>query len=155
MLHKTWVFDPRTAGLVLQIRLCCMVRDHIPELCRYFKYYTMILGRGGKCNIFLYLRFMGPCIANIFQNKANKMQLLHGLFIPGNYSTYFGCYFHPLSRAQTTVSTASGIYHTVTGTCHYRGRGGTAGSSNSSTIAADNSKGVTNTRCCRYSCLCS
>jgi hypothetical protein len=26
-------------------------------------------------------------------------------------------------------------------------------SSNSSTIAADNSNGVTNTRCCRYSCL--
>ena len=28
-------------------------------------------------------------------------------------------------------------------------------SSNSSTIAADSSNGVTNTRCCRYSCLCS
>jgi hypothetical protein len=28
-------------------------------------------------------------------------------------------------------------------------------SSNSSTIAADSNNGVTNTRCCRYSCLCS
>jgi len=28
-------------------------------------------------------------------------------------------------------------------------------SSNTSTIAADNSNGVTNTRCCRYSYLCS
>jgi hypothetical protein len=27
--------------------------------------------------------------------------------------------------------------------------------SNSSTIAADSSNGVTNTRCCRYSCMCS
>jgi hypothetical protein len=27
--------------------------------------------------------------------------------------------------------------------------------SNSSTIAADSSKGVTNTRCCRYGCMCS
>jgi hypothetical protein len=31
----------------------------------------------------------------------------------------------PSSRAQTTVSTASGICHTVTAICHYRGRIGT------------------------------
>jgi hypothetical protein len=44
---------------------------------------------------------------------SNKMQLLHSLFIPGNCSTCFGCYFHPSSGAHTTVSTASGICHTV------------------------------------------
>jgi hypothetical protein len=34
-------------------------------------------------------------------------------------------YIHPSSGAQTTVSTASGICHTVTATCRYHGRVGT------------------------------
>jgi len=50
---------------------------------------------------------------------------LHSLFISGNCSTCFGCYLHPSSGAHTTVSTASGICHTVTATCRYRGRVGT------------------------------
>jgi hypothetical protein len=50
---------------------------------------------------------------------------LHILFISGNSSTCFGWYFHLSSRAHTTVSTASGICHTVTATCRYRGRVGT------------------------------
>jgi hypothetical protein len=50
---------------------------------------------------------------------------LRSLFISGNYSTRFGWYFHPPSGAHTTVSTASGICHTVTAICLYRGRGGT------------------------------
>jgi hypothetical protein len=50
---------------------------------------------------------------------------LHNLFISGNSSTCFGWYFHPSSEAHTTVSTASGICHTVTATCRYRGRVGT------------------------------
>ena len=51
--------------------------------------------------------------------------MLHGLFISGNCSTCFGWYFHPSSGAHTTVSTASGICHTVTAICRYRGRVGT------------------------------
>jgi hypothetical protein len=50
---------------------------------------------------------------------------LHNLFMCGNYSTCFGWYFHPSSVAHTTVSTASGICHTVTANCRYRGRVGT------------------------------
>jgi hypothetical protein len=50
---------------------------------------------------------------------------LHSLFISGNCSTCFGWYFHPPSGAHTTVSTASGICHTVTAICRYRGRVGT------------------------------
>jgi hypothetical protein len=50
---------------------------------------------------------------------------LNGLFISGNCSTCFGSYFHPSSGAHTTVSTASGICHTVTAICRYRGRVGT------------------------------
>jgi hypothetical protein len=50
---------------------------------------------------------------------------LHSLFISGNCSTYVGWYFHPSSGEHTTVSTASGICHTVTAICRYRGRVGT------------------------------
>jgi len=50
---------------------------------------------------------------------------LHSLFISGNCSTCFEWYLHPSSRTHTTVSTASGICHTVTATCCYRGRVGT------------------------------
>ena len=47
---------------------------------------------------------------------------LHSLFISGNCSTCFGGYLHPSSGAHTTVSTASGICHTVTATCRHRER---------------------------------
>jgi hypothetical protein len=47
---------------------------------------------------------------------------LHSLFISGKCSTCFVWYLHPLSGAQTTVSTASGICHTVTVTCRCGGR---------------------------------
>jgi hypothetical protein len=50
---------------------------------------------------------------------------LHSLFIFGNCSTCFGWYFHPSSGVNTTVSTASGICHTVTAFCRYHGRAGT------------------------------
>jgi hypothetical protein len=49
----------------------------------------------------------------------------HSLFISGNCSACFGWYFHPSSGAHTTVSTASGICHTVTAISRYRGRVGT------------------------------
>jgi hypothetical protein len=45
---------------------------------------------------------------------------LHSLFISVNCSTCFGWYFHPSSGAQATVSTASGICHTVTAIFRYR-----------------------------------
>jgi len=41
---------------------------------------------------------------------------LHSLFISGNCSTCFAWYHHPSSGVHTTVSTASGICHTVTAT---------------------------------------
>jgi hypothetical protein len=44
---------------------------------------------------------------------------LHSLFISGNCSTCYGWYYHSSSGAQTTVSAASGICHTVTATCRY------------------------------------
>jgi hypothetical protein len=105
-----------------------------------------------------------------------QVATLHSLFISWNCSTCFGWYFHPSSGAHTTVSTASGICHTVTAICPLSWKswnwlecavGGvrhpqhtqtgsrchpqhTQTSSSSCTIAADSSNGVTNTRCCRY-----
>jgi hypothetical protein len=56
------------------------------------------------------LTFMGPCIISIFQYISNKMQrytvylhLENALHVSGGTSTH-----------HTTVSTASGICHTVT-----------------------------------------
>ena len=60
-----------------------------------------------------------------------KYATLHSLFISENCSTCFGWYHHPSSGTHTTVSTASGICHTVTATCRYR--------SNTPTIAAGSS----------------
>ena len=74
------------------------------------------------------LTFIGSCIVSIFQYTILYIQqdaTLHSLFVSGNCSTYFGWYFHPSSGAQTTVSTASGICHTVIAICRYRGRVGT------------------------------
>ena len=50
---------------------------------------------------------------------------LYTVYLSGNCSTRFGWYFHPSSGAETTVSTASGICHTVTAICRCRGRVGT------------------------------
>jgi hypothetical protein len=95
------------------------------------------------------LTFMGPCIISIFQYICNKMQLYTvylyletALHVSGGTST------HHQERIQlylqylvfVTPLPLSGVRHPQqTQTC-----------SNSSTIAADSSNGVTNTRCCRY-----
>ena len=50
---------------------------------------------------------------------------LHSLFYLETALHVSGGTFHPSSGAYTTVSTASGISHTVTATCRYRGRVGT------------------------------
>src|SRR5215475_12171267 len=60
-------------------------------------------------------------IPMVYPTRCNIIQFV--LF--GNCSTCFEWYFHPSSGAQTTVTTASGIFHTVTDICRYRGRVGT------------------------------
>jgi hypothetical protein len=62
--------------------------------------------------------FMGKCIVSI----SKKMQRYTVYLYLETCSTRFGRYFHPSSGAHTTVSTASGICHTVTAICRYRGR---------------------------------
>ena len=59
--------------------------------------------------------------SNIYRQDAT----LHSLFMSENFSKCFWWYHHPSSGAHTTVSTASGICHTLTVICLYRGRVGT------------------------------
>jgi hypothetical protein len=61
--------------------------------------------------------------SNIYPTNCNVTQFI---FI-WNCSTCFRWYHHPSSGVQTTVSTASGICHTVTAICRYCGRVGTLG----------------------------
>jgi len=56
--------------------------------------------------------------SNICPTRCNVTQFI----LSRKCSTCFGWYHHPSSGAQTTVSTASGICHTVTATCRYSGR---------------------------------
>jgi len=66
------------------------------------------------------MRDLGIPYCNIYSTRYNIKQFI----LSGNCSTCFGWYHHP-SGAQTTLSTASGICHSVTATCRYRGRVGT------------------------------
>jgi hypothetical protein len=87
---------------------------------------------------------MGPCIVSIFQYISNKIQrytvylyLETTLHVSGGTST------HHQERIQRFECAVGGVRHPQQ----------TQTSSNSSTIAAGSSNGVTNTRCCRYSCM--
>jgi hypothetical protein len=53
--------------------------------------------------------------SNIYPTRCKVTQSI----LSGNCSTCFRWYLHPSSGAQTTVSTASVICHTVTATCRY------------------------------------
>jgi len=75
------------------------------------------------------------------------MQLYIVYLFLENCPTYFGWYLHPSSGAHTTVFTVSGTCQTGTATCHYCGTG--------SAVAAGSSNGLTSTRYCKYSCICS
>ena len=68
---------------------------------------------------------MGTCIVSIFQYIFNKMQRYTVYLYLETALHVSGGTIHPSSGAHTTVSTASGIFHTVTAICSYRGRGGT------------------------------
>jgi hypothetical protein len=57
----------------------------------------------------------------VYPTRYNVTQFI----LSGNCSRCFRWYHHPPLEAQTPVSTASGICHTVTAICRYRGRIGT------------------------------
>jgi hypothetical protein len=94
------------------------------------------------------LKFMGPCIVSIFQYIFNKTQryslylyLETALHVSGATST------HHQERVQLYLQ------HLVFVTPLLLSAAIAQTGSNSSTIAADSSNGVTNTRCCRCSCM--
>jgi len=57
----------------------------------------------------------------MYPTRCNVTQFI----LSGNCCTCFEWYHHPSSGAQTTVSTAYGICHTVIAICRYHGRVGT------------------------------
>jgi hypothetical protein len=100
-------------------------------LCRVWVFFPPILTNisvGQQClTLFLLMWriWWAPNSIPIYSYNQQDVTL-HSLFISGNCSTYFGWYFHPASGAHTTVSTASGVCHTATAICRYRGRVGTS-----------------------------
>ena len=57
----------------------------------------------------------------MYPTRCNVTQFI----LSGNCSPYFGWYHHQSSGMQTTVSTASGICHSLIAICRCRGRVGT------------------------------
>jgi len=113
------------------------------------------------------LTFMSPCILSIFQYISNKMQRYTAYFIwkllymfrvapspiirKANDCIYNIWYFsHHYCYLPLSWKSWNWFECSVGGERHPQN---TQTSSNSSTIGADSSNGVTNTRCCRYSCM--
>jgi hypothetical protein len=82
--------------------------------------------------------FMGSCIVSIFQYISNKMQryTVH-LYLETALHVSDGTSTHHQERIQLYLQQLVFVTPVLL----------------SSTIAADSSTGVTNTRCCRYSCI--
>jgi hypothetical protein len=108
--------------------------------------------------VLLDLTFMGPCIVSIFQYISNKNQrytvylyLETALHVSGSTFTHHQervqLYLKHLVFVTPLLLSAAIVEEFGRHPQH------TQNSSNCSTIAADSSNGVTNTRCCRYSCM--
>jgi hypothetical protein len=95
-----------------------------------------------KCNKFFFLTFMGPCIVIIFQYISNKMQRYTVYFI---WKLLYMFRVVPPPIIRSANNCIYSIWYLSHRYCCLR--------SNSSTIATGSSNGLTNTRCCRYSCL--
>ena len=84
------------------------------------------------CKLLYMFRVLLPPAAIEYTTRCNVTQFI----VSGNCSTCFEWYLHSSSGAHTTVSTALSDRD-----CYLR------------LIAADSSNGLTNTRCCRCSCM--
>ena len=73
----------------------------------------------------IWFNVYGPVHRKYISLYIQKDATSQSLFISGNCTTCFGWYFHSSSGAHTIVSTPSGICHTVTAICRYRGGVGT------------------------------
>jgi hypothetical protein len=115
------------------------------------------------------LRFMDPCIVSIFQYISNRMQrnvtqfihiwkllYMFRVVLPPIIRSAYNCIYsiwylsHRYCYLPLSWKSWNGLECAVGGVRHPQN---TQIGSNSSTIAADSSNRVTNTRCCRYSCI--
>jgi hypothetical protein len=112
------------------------------------------------------LRFMCQCILSIFQYISNKMQrytmylyLETALHVSGGTSAHYQeriqLYLQHLVFVTSLLLSVAIVeeLEPVWVCCGWRKPHQTQTGSNSSTIATDSSNEVTNTRCCRYSCM--
>ena len=154
-IYSIWYIAAGSSNGVTNTRCCryCCLRSGCwvvvpPETCR-------AVSRSNKlCNIascWIYileyvktshLTFMGPCIVIIFQYIYKKIQRYTVYFI-WKLLSMFRVVLPPIIRS--AYNCIYSIWYLLRHPQH------TQTSSNSSTIAADSSNGVTNTRCCRYS----
>ena len=94
--------------------------------------------------------FNGPCIANFFPKYNQQDATLHSLFIPVNCSTCFRWILTHHQKHKTVFSALVFVKPLLLPAAIVEEL-----SLNTSTIAAHSSNRLTNTRCCRYSCMCS
>jgi hypothetical protein len=100
------------------------------------------------------LTFMGPCIISIFQYISNKMQhYTVYLYLETVQHVSGGTSTHHQERIQPYLQHLVFVTPLLLFAAIVRHPQHTQTGSISSTIAADSSNGVPNTRCCRYSCM--
>jgi hypothetical protein len=115
-----WLLNINSVSLILCIM--CVSSFHFSHLLWIYCLGTWILVFALTLILLMWRIGWAP---NSIPIHIQQDATLYNLYTSGNCSTCFGWYFHPSSGAYTTVSTASGICHTVTAICRYRGRVGT------------------------------
>jgi hypothetical protein len=123
-----------SSGMCHLRKICTVIKfELVSACCRVFRYFN-INRSVHRNNILIYIQ--------------QDAMLLHY-----NWKLF---YMFQVVPPPIIRSTYSCIYNIWYSSCHYCYLPQhTQTSSNSSTIAAGSSNGMTNTRCCRYSCMCS
>jgi hypothetical protein len=109
------------------------------------------------CNLLVLLgdlMFMGSCIVSTLQYISNKMQRYTVyLYLETALHVSGGNFTHHQEHIQLYLQHLVFVTQLLLSAVTVRHPQHTQTGSNSSTIAADSSNGVTNTKCCRYSCM--
>jgi hypothetical protein len=100
---------------------------------------------------YYHLTFMGPCIVNIFHYKFNKMQLYTVyLYLQISVHVSGGTSTHHQERIKQYLQNLVFVTPLLLSAAIVKEL---QSSSKASMTASGSSNGVTNTRCCRYSCM--
>jgi len=108
-----------TVSVVKQCTSLCVISGFLREVAENCALRCCYVASSGNVNVY------GSVHRKNVPIYIQQYATLHTFIISGNCCICFGWYLHPSSGAHTTVSTASGICHTVTATCRYRGSVGT------------------------------